>query len=97
MFFFLNFAFTDDDLRNKSKALKLRKNVFILHCFTIYSIEKMKSSSADYDNIPISVFKHTFDIVVPAVTEICNRSLTSGMFPNCLEIAKMKCFFKKGS
>ena len=57
----------------------------------------MKSSSAGYDNIPISAFKHSFDIIGPVVTEICNRSHASGMFPNSLKIAKIKCNFKKGS
>ena len=57
--------------------------------------EKMKSSSACYGNIPISVFKHNFDISGPVVTQICNRSLTSGIFPNSLKIANIKCIFKK--
>ena len=58
--------------------------------------EKMKSSTAGYDNIPISGFKPNFDIIGPVVTEICNRSLTSEIFPNSLMIAKIKCIFKEG-
>ena len=59
--------------------------------------EKMKSSSACYDNNPISSFKHNFFIIGPVVTEFCNRSLTSGISPNSLKKAKIKCIFKKGS
>ena len=55
------------------------------------------SSSAGYDNIPISVFKHNVDIIGLVVTEICNRSFTSGKFPNSLKMAKIKCIFKIGS
>ena len=57
----------------------------------------MKSSSACYDNIPISIFKHRFDIIGSFVTEINNRYLISGKFPNSLKIAKIKCILKKGS
>ena len=59
-------------------------------------IEKMKSSSAGYDNIPISVFKHSLEIIGPVVIEVCNRILTSEIFSNSLKIAKIKCIFKKG-
>ena len=50
-------------------------------------IEKMKSSSAGYDNIPLSNSKHIFDTIGPVVTESCNRSLTSGIFASSLKIA----------
>ena len=40
-------------------------------------IEKMKSSSAGYDNVPICVFKLNFDFLGPFVTEICNTKKIS--------------------
>ena len=56
----------------------------------------MKSLWAGMDNTPITVFKFNFNIIGPVVTKNCNRSLTSGLFPNNLKIAKIKCIFKKG-
>ena len=60
-------------------------------------IEKTKSSSAGFDNISMSVFEYRFDINRHVVTEICNRSFSSGIFSNGLKIAKIKCIFSKGS
>ena len=55
----------------------------------------MKSSSAGFDNISLSVFKHNFDNIGLFVTGFYNRSLKSGIFPNSLKVAKNKCIFKK--
>ena len=30
------------------------------------------------------------------MTHICNKSLTNGMFPSCLTVARVKCIFKSG-
>ena len=43
-------------------------------------IEKMKISSAGYDNFPIHVFKHKFDINCPVVTKTYNRIISSRVF-----------------
>ena len=55
----------------------------------------MRSSSAGYDNIPISVFKHNFDIIGPLVKEICNGSLTSGIFPSSLRTDRSDAFSRR--
>jgi hypothetical protein len=56
---------------------------------------KMKSS-AGYDEILNIIIKHCIHIVKKPLTFIINLSLSSGIFPNQMKIAKVQPIFKKG-
>ena len=59
-------------------------------------VEKMRSSSAGYDNISVRILNIILILLVLLSRIVCSRSSTSGIFPNNLKIAKIKCIFKKG-
>ena len=42
------------------------------------------------------VFKHDVEVLSKPISEICNLSISHGIFPNACEAAKLKVFFKKG-
>ena len=41
------------------------------------------------------VFKHDVEVLSKPISEICNLSISHGIFPNACEAAKLKAFFKK--
>ena len=56
-----------------------------------------KSSSYNYDKMPIEVYKEYFHLLGTLITKICNDDLLTGKFPDKLSIAEAKCLFKAGS
>jgi hypothetical protein len=53
-------------------------------------------SSADYDEIPDMIIQQCIHIVKKPLAFIINLSLSSGIFPNQMKIAKVGPIFKKG-
>jgi hypothetical protein len=53
-------------------------------------------SSAGYDEIPDMIVKQCMHTVKKSLTFIINLSISSGIFPNQMKIAKVQCIFKKG-
>jgi hypothetical protein len=53
-------------------------------------------SSAGYDEIPDMILKQCIHTVKKPLTFIINLSLSSGIFPNQMKIAKVRPIFKKG-
>jgi len=48
---------------------------------TISAIRRLHDKTSAADPIPTSVLRQTADVVAPFVTELFNRSLTTGHFP----------------
>ena len=65
---------------------------------TLRIIINMKSStSKGHDGISSELLKLIISDVSKCITTIINQSLTSGIFPNSLKIAKVTSIFKKGN
>ena len=66
--------------------------------FELYNIcraFKLKKSSG-YDNIPMHIIKKSFDIICQPLVNLINLSLTTGIFPDKLKIAKVIPIYKMG-
>jgi len=59
-------------------------------------IIQLKDSSAGYDDIVPKVVKLSYTFYLEALVHIFNLSITQGIFPNELKIAKVVPLFKKG-
>ena len=68
----------------KDIVLKLLQNIDI-------------SKAAGVDNLPGRFLKDVAVILAKPLTEICNLSIKSKIFPDPCKIAKLKPIFKKGS
>ena len=54
------------------------------------------TKSVGQDNIAMQVIKNTFDIISAPLANIINLSLSQGLFPEKLKIAKLIPVFKSG-
>lgn len=62
------------------------------------TIAGLKSSySSGWDGINNIVLKQCKDIVAPILAHICNLSMTSGIFPDCLKMANVCPIYKSGN
>ncbi|CAL4235600.1 unnamed protein product, partial [Meganyctiphanes norvegica] len=62
------------------------------------TIKNLKNSnSAGHDEFSSKFIKISSPILIPALEKIFNLSLTSGIYPDSLKIAKVIPIFKKGS
>ena len=59
-------------------------------------VQEMPQKSCDLDPIPTSVLYDCLDEIIPIVTSIINKSLSSGIVPQCLKHALVKSLLKKG-
>ena len=59
-------------------------------------IKKLKDSSSGWDCISSCVIKSTYDCFLSPLTHIMNISLTSGVFPSEMKIARVIPIFKSG-
>ena len=60
-------------------------------------ISQLKNkTTAGYDKITPSIVRHVKDKIVKPLVHICNLSLTEGIFPDKLKIAKVTPIYKKG-
>lgn len=66
-------------------------------CKVVKIIESLESkSSYGYDFISTKLIKHVKQVVAKPLTHIINQSITSGIYPAHLKIAKVIPIFKKG-
>lgn len=56
---------------------------------------KLKKSSG-WDEVPISILKHTSHIIAGPMSYICNSSFKEGVFPSKLKLSVIKPLYKKG-
>ena len=60
-------------------------------------VQEMPRKSCDLDPIPTSALYDCLDEIIPIVTSIMNKSLSSGIVPQCFKHAFVKPLFKKAS
>ena len=58
-------------------------------------VQEMPPKSCDLDPIPISVLYNCLDKIIPIVTSIMNKSLSSGIVPQCFKHAPGKSPLKR--
>ena len=58
-------------------------------------VQEMPQKSCDLDPIPIPVLRDCLDEIIPTVTSIINKSLSSGIVPECFKNALVKPLLKK--
>jgi hypothetical protein len=49
-----------------------------------------------YDGIPTKILKASAPFISSPLSRICNKTITSGVFPTCLKYSTVKPLFKKG-
>ena len=55
-----------------------------------------ESSSCGVDSIPIAAIKSVSDVISPVLSSLINLSITSGIFPDALKVAKVTPIYKSG-
>jgi len=59
-------------------------------------IKSLKSkNSHGYDKIPMKILQVSTPCIISPLTYICNKSLSSGIFPSRLKFSSIKPFYKK--
>ena len=61
----------------------------------IYDLKN--SSSTGWDNIPTNIIKEISGVIVAPLTQLINKSLQQGVFPDALKIAKISPIYKSKS
>ena len=61
------------------------------------AINSLKNSSPGWDNIPTLIAKHVIHCYIKPLVFLINQSLTEGVFPDELKLAKVIPVFKAGS
>ena len=68
-------------------------NYFFFRPINCYSTEKFisypKNESSNLKTIPVKILKSICDKITPCLTNIINRSLTTGVFPDSLKKARV--------
>ena len=59
-------------------------------------IHKMKLTKTGVNSMPVSIFKSISDLIVPVLCKLINLSYDSGIFPDCLKVARITPVYKKG-
>jgi hypothetical protein len=54
-------------------------------------------NSSGYDNIPIKILKMSASSILSSLTYICNKTLSTGEFPDRLKYAIIKPTYNEGS
>ena len=68
-----------------------------IHCHTTENlICSMKNKSSNLNTVPVKILKSICDIISPCLTNIINRSLTTGVFPDSLKRAFVTPIPKEG-
>ena len=88
-------AIYTDSLKDSNKRSMFLDPVDPDQIKSIINKLKPKSSSGD-DGIPAKVMKRTMNLIIEPLTFIINLSLTTGIFPNQLKLAKVLPIFKSG-
>ena len=95
---------TKDDISHSSYLINNINNVYQnierKHASTheiskIFESLKLKNSCG-YDEIPIKILKLSTPFIISPLTFICNKSLSTGIFPERLKYAQIWPIYKKG-
>ena len=78
-----------------------KNNTFFLVPLTSIEVKKVirsidQSKAAGYDSIPARLLVHAVDYICEPLTHIFNVSITTGIFPKDLKIARVIPIYKKG-
>ena len=80
--------------------LILTNQIFFFRPIHCYSTEKLncslKNKSSNLNTVPVKILKSICDIISPCLTNIINRSLTKGAFPDSLKNARVMPIPKEG-
>ena len=60
------------------------------------NIRKLKITTTELNSIPVKVFKQISPIIAPVICLLINLSITKGIFPDILKIARITPILKKG-
>ena len=55
-----------------------------------------KNKSGDLTSFNTKTLKYISPVISPILCQLINNSLTSGLFPDCLKMAKVISIYKKG-
>ena len=70
-------------------------NEVVSHEVTII-IKNLKEGSSGWDGVSASILKKTYDSFIQPLTHVLNISITNGVFPNELKVARVVPLFKSG-
>ena len=59
-------------------------------------ISKLKTESCNFENVPVKIIKLSSNIMVPILTHIINTSISSGIVPSQMKLAKITPIYKGG-
>ena len=59
-------------------------------------IKSLKTTAAGWDSISSNIVKSMYNSFITPLTHVLNLSITQGVFPNCMKIAKVLPLFKSG-
>jgi hypothetical protein len=59
-------------------------------------IKKLKTAASGWDSISSDIVKNAYASFIKPLTHVLNLSITKGVFPNCMKIAKVLPLFKSG-
>ena len=59
-------------------------------------ISTFKNKASDLETVPVFIFKTLKDMLSPHIAHLFNKSLNTGVFPDCLKLAKIIPIFKAG-
>jgi len=59
-------------------------------------IAQLKNKSTGLQSVPIFVFKTFTDLLSPLIANLFNLSVSNGIFPSCLKVARVTPVFKRG-
>ena len=59
-------------------------------------ITNLKNTSTNINEIPVKLIKGVGNLISGKIAEMVNASLCSGIFPNCLKLARIVPIYKKG-
>ena len=75
-------------------------SVFSFHDACVEEIKEivrwLRDSCQGVDGLPAKIFKINIDNIAEIITFICNKSMSSGIFPERLAVAIVACVYKAG-
>jgi len=57
---------------------------------------KLKNSYG-YDEVPTRILKISLPYIIPPITYLCNKAMSSGIFPSWIKSSQIVPIFKKGA
>jgi len=59
-------------------------------------IVALPNKPTSFQNVPIFIYKHLSELLSPVIADLFNMSIRSGIFPQCLKLARVVPVFKGG-